>query len=136
MTFEHIAVVGAGAWGTALAITMARAGRKVLLAARQAYPTRSYPNLGLLPALRREATSAPENQLPEGLAIGNPDRITEVLKNWESVGVDRINFLLNAAETVPQAEVLASMRLFAKEVMPKFADKKQPVAAGTAAGGS
>jgi glycerol-3-phosphate dehydrogenase (NAD(P)+) len=34
MTFEHIAVVGAGAWGTALAITMARAGRKVLLAAR------------------------------------------------------------------------------------------------------
>ena len=54
-----------------------------LLAARQAYPTRSYPNLGLLPALRREATSAPENQLPEGLAIGNPDRITEVIKNWE-----------------------------------------------------
>jgi hypothetical protein len=106
-----------------------------LLAARQAYPTRSYPNLGLLPALRREATSAPENSLPEGLAIGNPDRIVEVIKNWEAVGVDRINFLLNAAETVPQAEVLASMRLFAKEVMPKFAEKKEPVAAGSAAGG-
>jgi glycerol-3-phosphate dehydrogenase (NAD(P)+) len=33
MTFEHIAVVGAGAWGTALANTIARAGRPVLLAA-------------------------------------------------------------------------------------------------------
>jgi hypothetical protein len=47
------------------------------------------------------------------------------------VGADRINFLLNAAETVPQDEVLASMRLFAKEVMPKF----QPVVADVAAVG-
>ncbi len=72
----------------------------------------------------------------DNLAIGNPDRCIAAIKKWESVGVDRINFLLNAAETVPQAEVLASMRLFAKEVMPKFADKKQPVAAGSAAGGA
>jgi glycerol-3-phosphate dehydrogenase (NAD(P)+) len=34
MTFERIAVVGAGAWGSALANTIARAGRAVLLAAR------------------------------------------------------------------------------------------------------
>ncbi|WP_322818646.1 LLM class flavin-dependent oxidoreductase [Tepidiforma sp.] len=104
-----------------------------LLAARQAYPTRSYPNLGLLPALRREATSAPEGQIPEGLCIGNPDRIVEVVRKWESVGVDRINFLLNAIETVPQEEVLASLRLFAKEVMPKFAEK--PTKATVAVGG-
>jgi glycerol-3-phosphate dehydrogenase (NAD(P)+) len=31
MTFNHIAVIGAGAWGTALALTCARAGRKVTL---------------------------------------------------------------------------------------------------------
>jgi glycerol-3-phosphate dehydrogenase (NAD(P)+) len=31
MTFNHIAVIGAGAWGTALALTSARAGRKVTL---------------------------------------------------------------------------------------------------------
>jgi hypothetical protein len=105
-----------------------------LLAARQAYPTRSYPNLGLLPALRREATSAPEGQIPEGLCIGNPDRIIEVIKKWESVGVDRINFLLNAIETVPQEEVLASLRLFAKEVMPKFAEKPAPAPAGVGGG--
>jgi hypothetical protein len=105
-----------------------------LLAARQAYPTRSYPNLGLLPALRREATSSPEGQIPEGLAIGNPDRIVEVIKKWDAVGVDRINFLLNAVETVPQEEVLASMRLFAKEVMPKFAATPEP--ASVSAGGA
>ena len=34
MTFDHIAVVGAGAWGTALANAIARAGRPVLLATR------------------------------------------------------------------------------------------------------
>ncbi len=31
MRFNHIAVIGAGAWGTALALTCARAGRKVTL---------------------------------------------------------------------------------------------------------
>ena len=31
MTFDHIAVIGAGAWGTALALTCARAGRRVTL---------------------------------------------------------------------------------------------------------
>jgi len=34
MTFDRIAVVGAGAWGSALANVIARAGRTVLLAAR------------------------------------------------------------------------------------------------------
>src|SRR5271155_1558936 len=31
MAFNHIAVIGAGAWGSALALTCARAGRKVAL---------------------------------------------------------------------------------------------------------
>src|SRR6516225_7340541 len=31
MTFEHIGVIGAGAWGTALALTCVRAGREVVL---------------------------------------------------------------------------------------------------------
>ena len=109
-----------------------------LLAARQAYPSKSYPNLGLLPALRREATAPSAGNVPEGLAIGDPDRIVEVIKKWEAVGVDRINFLLNANETVPQEQVLDSLRLFAKEVMPKFpgsnatASAAAPVAVGGA----
>jgi hypothetical protein len=83
-----------------------------------------------LPAVRQEAEGPGDaNGLPEGLAIGDPARIIEVVKRWESVGVDRINFLLNAAETVPQEEVLDSMRLFATEVMPAFADSSEKVVA-------
>src|SRR5207245_580993 len=103
-----------------------------LLAAREAYPTRSYPTLGLLPQLRRESTSPGEGgRVPEGLCIGDPARILDVVKKWEAAGVDRINFLLNAIETVPQQEVLASLRLFAREVMSKF----ERVPAAAVAGG-
>jgi alkanesulfonate monooxygenase SsuD/methylene tetrahydromethanopterin reductase-like flavin-dependent oxidoreductase (luciferase family) len=106
-----------------------------LLSAREAYPSRSYPSMGLLPQLRQEQTGPDSGpRVPEGLCIGDPERIRGVVKEWESVGVDRINFLLNAMETVPQDEVLASMRLFAKEVMPHFASKTR-AEAGVAGGG-
>ncbi len=59
--------------------------------------------------------------LPEGLGVGDPDHIVAVIKRWESIGVDGINFLLNAGELVTQEQVLESLRLFAREVMPKFA---------------
>ena len=98
-----------------------------LLPAREAYPTRSYPSLGLLPQLRQEAAGPGDaSGIPEGLAIGDPERLIKQLKGWESVGVDRVNFLLNCMETVPQDEVLASMRLFAQEVMPAFEPARQP----------
>jgi len=52
--------------------------------------------------------------------------------------VDCVNFILNAAETVPQQEVLDSLRLFAKEVMPRFARanaaRSSTAQAATAAG--
>ncbi len=105
-----------------------------LLPAREAFPARSYPSLGLLPQLRQEAAGPGDaSGAPEGLCIGDPHRVIEVVKKWESVGVDRINFLLNCLETVPQEEVLASLRLFAREVMPHF---RQPEsrAAGSALG--
>jgi alkanesulfonate monooxygenase SsuD/methylene tetrahydromethanopterin reductase-like flavin-dependent oxidoreductase (luciferase family) len=104
-----------------------------LLSAREAYPTKSYPSLGLLPTLRAEAAGpADDTGAPEGIAIGNPAHIVREMKKWEAIGVDRVNFLLNALETVPQAEVLASLRLFAKEVMPHFHDRTemQTAAAG------
>jgi len=34
--------------------------------------------------------------------------------------VDEVNFMLNAAEVLPQDQVLESLRLFAREVMPAF----------------
>ena len=81
--------------------------------------------MGLLPQLRRQAVG-PESlgEGAEGLALGNPERILRAVKRWESVGVDRINFLLNCMEEIPQEQVLKSLRLFAKEVMPHF----QPLA--------
>ena len=109
-----------------------------LLSAREAYPTPSYPALGLLPQLRPEAAGPGQDVgVPEGLCIGNPERIIAAVKAWESVGADRCNFLLNAMEVIPQEEVLDSLRLFAKEVMPKFQDKgkakKTPAAAAKVA---
>ena len=70
-------------------------------------------------------------RVPESITIGDPDRVEKAVRKWESAGVDTVNFLLNAAETIPQEEVLASLRLFAKEVMPRF--KPGPVVKPTMA---
>ena len=50
------------------------------------------------------------------------------MKKWEEVGVDRVNFLLNCMEEIPQEQVLKSLRLFAKEVMPHFQPQAAPAA--------
>jgi alkanesulfonate monooxygenase SsuD/methylene tetrahydromethanopterin reductase-like flavin-dependent oxidoreductase (luciferase family) len=89
--------------------------------AKEAFPTKGYPSPGLLANTRRQAQSPGEaGQPPEGIAIGNPEQITRELKKWESCGVDRVNFILNTAESIPQQQVLDSLRLFATEVMPHF----------------
>lgn len=91
--------------------------------AKEAFPTKGYPSPGLLANTRRAASSAAEaGEPPEGIAIGNPEQIIRELKKWESVGVDQINFLLNASELIPQEQVLESLRLFGKEVMPHFTE--------------
>jgi alkanesulfonate monooxygenase SsuD/methylene tetrahydromethanopterin reductase-like flavin-dependent oxidoreductase (luciferase family) len=96
-----------------------------LISAREAYPSKSYQSLGLLPQLRRQSTGPDANeQVGEGLALGDPQRVTRALKRWEACGTDRVNFLLNTMEVIPQADVLASLRLFAKEVMPAFNGSK------------
>ena len=59
-----------------------------------------------------------------GARHGGPERVLRALKKWEAIRVDRVNFLLNTNETIPQADVLASLRLFAREVMPAFSDTK------------
>src|SRR5439155_27217469 len=91
------------------------------ISVREPYRCNSYPSLGLVRRLRRQGTGRGASaQAGEGLCLGGPGRITRALKRWEACGVDRVNFLLNTAETIPQAEVLASLRLFGKEVMPAF----------------
>jgi alkanesulfonate monooxygenase SsuD/methylene tetrahydromethanopterin reductase-like flavin-dependent oxidoreductase (luciferase family) len=91
--------------------------------AKEVYPTRAYPSAGLLAGTRKQAASPGDlKEPPEGIAVGNPEQIIRELKKWEETGVDRVQFLLNAAETIPQQQVLDSLRLFAKEVMPHFVD--------------
>lgn len=91
--------------------------------AKEVYPTRAYPTAGLLANTRRQASSPGDlKEPPEGIAVGNPDQIIRELKKWEATGVDRVSFMLNAAETIPQQQVLDSLRLFATEVMPHFTD--------------
>jgi alkanesulfonate monooxygenase SsuD/methylene tetrahydromethanopterin reductase-like flavin-dependent oxidoreductase (luciferase family) len=93
-----------------------------LLWTREAYPTRAYQSLGnLAPSGSTDAGDPGRDRgVPEGMAIGDPDAIVRAIERWESIGVNGINFLLNAMETLPQEQVLESLRLFAREVMPSF----------------
>ncbi|MGH7897517.1 MAG: LLM class flavin-dependent oxidoreductase [Candidatus Binatia bacterium] len=92
-----------------------------LLWTREVFPTRAYQSLGnLAPRPSRESGGPGAQAVPEGIGIGDPDRVAEAIRRWEAIGVDGINFLLNTVETIPQEEVLASLRLFAAEVMPRF----------------
>jgi alkanesulfonate monooxygenase SsuD/methylene tetrahydromethanopterin reductase-like flavin-dependent oxidoreductase (luciferase family) len=93
-----------------------------LLWTREAYPTRAYQSLGnLAPSGGADAGDPGSGRaVPEGVCIGDPQQIARAIERWQSIGVDGINFLVNAVETLPQAQVLESLRLFAREVMPKF----------------
>ena len=62
MSFEHIAVVGAGAWGVALANVSARAGRRVTLAARDHAGAEVLRN-------RHESPRLPSVRIDERVAI-------------------------------------------------------------------
>jgi glycerol-3-phosphate dehydrogenase (NAD(P)+) len=61
-SFEHIAVVGAGAWGTALANVILRAGRTVTLCTRDATSAAAI-------AARRESPHLPGTQLDERVRV-------------------------------------------------------------------
>jgi alkanesulfonate monooxygenase SsuD/methylene tetrahydromethanopterin reductase-like flavin-dependent oxidoreductase (luciferase family) len=93
-----------------------------LLSTREVYPTRAYQSLGNLAPRPASDDGSPGDRraVPEGIAIGDPQQIVAAVKRWESIGVDSINFIVNAAEVIPQAQVLASLRVFAREVMPQF----------------
>ncbi len=100
---------------------------------REAYPTRAYQTLGNAGAGMKPKKAAPDDPsvakgLPEGAGVVDPDHLIATIKRWESIGVTGINFLLNAMEMVPQEQVLESMRLFAREVMPKFRTAEEAAA--------
>jgi hypothetical protein len=85
------------------------------------------------PAYHAHASAAPLRNRPgdvigpvrDGTPIGDPEEIIKQLKWWEEVGVDRMVFLINTGETIPNEKVLASLRLFAKEVMPAMTSEER-----------
>jgi alkanesulfonate monooxygenase SsuD/methylene tetrahydromethanopterin reductase-like flavin-dependent oxidoreductase (luciferase family) len=89
------------------------------------------------PAYHSHASAAPLRTRPgdvvgpvrEGTPIGDPEFCIKQLKWWEEVGVDRMVFLINTGETIRQEKVLASLRLFAREVMPAMTRNERAEAA-------
>jgi glycerol-3-phosphate dehydrogenase (NAD(P)+) len=63
MIEPDIAILGAGAWGTALAVTLARAGRRVTLCVRRA------EQLQLMTQARENRVYLPGIELPQALAL-------------------------------------------------------------------
>jgi alkanesulfonate monooxygenase SsuD/methylene tetrahydromethanopterin reductase-like flavin-dependent oxidoreductase (luciferase family) len=102
-----------------------------LLWTREAFPTRAYQSLANLAPSGSGGGGNPADPygIPEGICVGDPARVSEAIRRWESIGVDGINFILNGMETIAQPAVLESLRLFAREVMPQF-KKDVPVRAG------
>jgi alkanesulfonate monooxygenase SsuD/methylene tetrahydromethanopterin reductase-like flavin-dependent oxidoreductase (luciferase family) len=62
----------------------------------------------------------------QGTPIGSPDTVIAALKQWEAIGVDRMAFLINFDQVIPQEKILNSLRLFAEQVMPAFAEPPKP----------
>ena len=75
-TIQKIAVIGAGAWGTALAITAARAGREVSLWAREAEVVEQIRNH------RENKVFLPNQTLPEGIRA--EQRIGDALRDADA----------------------------------------------------
>jgi alkanesulfonate monooxygenase SsuD/methylene tetrahydromethanopterin reductase-like flavin-dependent oxidoreductase (luciferase family) len=85
------------------------------------------------PAYHAHASAAPLRNRPgdvvgpvrDGTPIGDPEYCIKQLKWWEEVGVDRMVFLINTGETIPQEKVLDSLRIFARDVIPAFTVKER-----------
>jgi alkanesulfonate monooxygenase SsuD/methylene tetrahydromethanopterin reductase-like flavin-dependent oxidoreductase (luciferase family) len=128
----------AQAWGTKLAYNFAYLAAH-LIGISSVYPTRAYKTPGLLFGLRPVGS---EDRAPggggvirEGMGIGSPQTVIKHLRMWEEIGVDRMVFILNAAEVIPQEKVLNSLRLFAEHVMPELDREAAVVAQHAAPGG-
>lgn len=126
----------ASLWGTKMVYTFSYLAAQ-FIGVSSVYPTGSYKTPGLLFAIRRSTTTekgpAGGGVIRDGMAIGSPETVIKNLKMWEDIGVDRMVFMINAAEQIPQEKVLRSLELFAEHVMPAF-DKDAPSTKRAASG--
>jgi len=57
------------------------------------------------------------------IIAGNPESCIKTIKTYEDVGVDQV-MLIMQTETIPHDQVMESIELYGKEVIPAFADAK------------
>ena len=90
----------------------------------EAYPSNNYSALGLLGSLRPDPNAPGDTKKPpaSGLCFGDPKTLIDTIQRWQTAGADHLIFMVQARELLPQQEVLDSLRLFAREVMPHFSD--------------
>jgi alkanesulfonate monooxygenase SsuD/methylene tetrahydromethanopterin reductase-like flavin-dependent oxidoreductase (luciferase family) len=110
-------------WGGKLAYTFAYLAAH-FIGVNAVYPTSAYKTPGLLFSVRNTTTDekapAGGGVIREGMGVGSPDTVIRNLKMWQEIGVDRMLFIINTAEVIPQEKVLQSLRLFSEQVMPAF----------------
>jgi hypothetical protein len=127
----------AASWGGKLAYQFAYLAAH-LIGISSVYPSTAYKTPGLLFGLRAgtdERAPGGGGVIREGMGVGSPQTVIKNLKMWEEIGVDRMVFIINTAETIPQEKVLKSLRLFAEHVMPAFGQgtgARSPAPASTA----
>lgn len=95
----------------------------------EAYPANNYSALGLLGSLRPDPNAPGDAKKPpaSGLCFGDPAALIETIGRWQAAGADHLLFMIQAREHLAQNEVLDSLRLFAREVMPHFSTSKAAV---------
>jgi len=110
----------ANVWGTKLAYSFSHLATH-LVGIGSVYPTEAYSSPGLLFSVRggsEEKRPGGGGVIREGMAVGSPETVIKNLKMWEDIGVDRMVFILNTAEQIPQEKVLRSLEMFSEHVMP------------------
>ena len=118
------------------------------------YPTPGYSYTGDVRSALQRGTSAPAPQsdgqagysqrsslrtlyhsedarVPEGLCGGDPQRIIKALEGWGGTGIDEVSFLMSAGEIVTHQEVMDSLRLFGREVLPHFQNDNETPTVGS-----
>ena len=89
------------------------------------YPSPAYGSQASAIQLRQRPGDV-AGPVRQGTPIGSPDTVIRALKEWESIGVDRMVFLINFDQVIPQEKILKSLRLFAEQVMPAFREPEKP----------
>ena len=57
-------------------------------------------------------------------AIGTPGQVTDLLARYEAAGVDQVMFVMQAGRNRHE-HICESIELFAREVLPRFADGRE-----------